>query len=82
MRMNDTVTWAGAEISDWFCLSDHISESNMGLYLAVDREVDGAENVTLSGKFLTKACERSFEKAGELCMDFESYAKGQDFIIK
>ncbi len=47
---------------DWLCLSDHTSESNMDIYLAVDREVEGADNVTLSGKFLTKAYEGDFEK--------------------
>ena len=50
---------------DWLCLSDHISESNMDFYLAVDKEVDGAENVTLSGKFLSKAYEGSFENTGK-----------------
>ena len=57
MRMNEKVARAGAEIPDWLCLSDHTSESNMDLYLAVDREMDGAENVTLSGKFLSKVYE-------------------------
>jgi hypothetical protein len=34
----------------------------MDLYLAVDKEVDGAENVTLNGKFLSKVFEGDFEK--------------------
>jgi hypothetical protein len=46
-RMSEKVTRAGAEMPDWLCLSDHTSESNMDLYLAVDKEVDGAENVRL-----------------------------------
>ncbi|AKB21949.1 hypothetical protein MSWH1_1678 [Methanosarcina sp. WH1] len=61
MRMNEKVARAGAETPDWLCLSDHTSESNMDLYLAVDREVDGAENITMSGKFLTKVYEGDFE---------------------
>lgn len=36
-------------------LSDHTSKWNMDLYLAVDKEVPGAENVTLSGKFYQKS---------------------------
>ncbi|MDY0248114.1 MAG: hypothetical protein RBR26_14490, partial [Methanosarcina mazei] len=71
MRMNEKVASAGAEMPDWLCLSDHTSESSMDIYLAVDREVAGAENVTLSGKFLTRAYEGDFEKTGEWCADFE-----------
>ncbi|MCQ1535307.1 hypothetical protein FTO70_06305 [Methanosarcina sp. KYL-1] len=82
IRMNEKVARAGAEIPDWLCLSDHTSESNMDLYLAVDREVEGAENVTLSGKFLSKVYEGDFENTGEWCRDFEAYAKSQELAIK
>ncbi|MCO5381965.1 MAG: hypothetical protein NHB15_07625 [Methanosarcina barkeri] len=77
MRMNEKVSRAGAEIPDWLCLSDHTSESNMDLYLAVDKEVDDAENVTLSGKFPSKVYEGNFENTGEWCQDFEAYAKAR-----
>jgi len=82
MRMNEKVARAGAEVPDWLCLSDHTSESNMDLYLAVDREIDGAENLTLSGKFLTKVYEGDFENTGEWCGDFEGYVKGKGLEIK
>ena len=75
MRMNERVARDGAEMPDWLCLSDHTSESNMDLYLAVDREVKDAENITLSGKFLSKAYEGSFENTGEWCRDFEELCK-------
>ncbi|MDD2340503.1 MAG: hypothetical protein PHG79_09705, partial [Methanosarcina sp.] len=81
-RMNEKVARAGAEIPDWLCLSDHTSESNMDLYLAVNKEVDSAENVTLSGKFLSKVYEGSFENTGEWCRDFEAYAKSQGLEVK
>ena len=64
------------------CLSDHTSESNMDLYLAVDKEVKDAENVTLSGKFLSKVYEGNFENTGEWCRDFEDYAKSKGLEIK
>lgn len=67
---------------DWLCLSDHISENNMDFYLAVDKEVDSAENVTLSGKFLSKAYEGSFENTGKWCRDFEACAKIQGLEVK
>ena len=82
MRMNEKVARAGAEVPDWLCLSDHTSESNMDLYLAVDREVDGAENVTMSGKFLTKVYEGDFENTEGWCGDFEGYAKSKGLEIK
>ncbi|MGI5944396.1 MAG: hydrolase [Methanosarcina flavescens] len=81
-RMNEKVARAGAEMPDWLCLSDHTSESNMDLYLAVDKEIDGAENVTLSGKFLSKVYEGNFEKTAEWCSDFENYAKSKGLAVK
>ncbi len=81
-RMNEKVARAGAEIPDWLCLSDHTSESNMDLYLAVDREVNDAENVALNGKFLTKVYEGPFEDTGKWCMDFDSYVKGKGMETK
>lgn len=56
-QMNGIVEKAGATIPDRLCLSDHISRRNMDLYLAMDKEIRGAENVTLSGKFLSKVYE-------------------------
>ena len=51
-RLDAKVRKAGATIPDWLCLSDHTSKWNMDVYLAVDKEIEGAENVHLSGKFL------------------------------
>ena len=45
---------------------------NMDLYLAVDREVAGAENITLSGKFLSKVYEGNFKDTGVWMKDFEN----------
>lgn len=82
MRMNEKVMNSGAQMPDWLCLSDHTSETNMDIYLAVDKEVDDAENVTLSGKFLTRAYEGPFEDTGKWCMDFNNYTKGKGLEIK
>jgi hypothetical protein len=81
-RMTEKVARDGAEMPDWLCLSDHTSESNMDLYLAVDKEVKDAENVTLSGKFLSKVYEGNFENTGEWCSDFENYAKSKGLKVK
>jgi len=73
---------AGAKTPDWMGLSDHTSKWNMDLYLAVDREIPNAENVTLSGKFFSKVYEGDFKETGKWCKDFESYVKSKGMEIK
>ena len=72
----------GAKMSDALVLSEHTSKWNMDLYLAVDREVPGVENVTLSGKFYSKVYEGDFKKTGKWCNDFESMVKGKGMNVK
>jgi len=81
-RLNKKAEKAGAKIPDWLCLSDHTSKWNMDIYLAVDKEVPEAENVAISGKFLSKVYEGPYQDTGKWCKDFEEYAKGRDMSIK
>jgi hypothetical protein len=74
-RLNEKVGKAGAKMPDWLCLSDHTSMWNMGVYLAVDREVPGVDNRKLSGKFMSKVYEGPFSETGKWCKDFAEYAK-------
>lgn len=64
------------------CLSDHVSKWNMDIYVAVSKEVKGVENITMSGKFLSKVYEGSFKDTGKWCKDFEAYAKEKGFNVK
>jgi hypothetical protein len=73
---------ANAECVDWMGLSDHTSNWNMDVYIAVDKEIPDAENVTLSGKFLSKVYEGPFKDTGKWCKDFEAYAKDRNLSIK
>lgn len=82
ISMNAKVEEAGATIPDRLCLSDHTSRWNMDLYLAVDREIPGAENVTLNGRYLTKVYEGPYGDTGKWCKDFESYAGKQNLAIR
>ena len=82
VRMMDKVEKSNAQMPDWLCLSDHTSESNMDIYLAVDKEVKDAENVTLSGKFLSKVYEGPFEDTGKWAMDFDDFAKRKGLKTK
>ncbi len=81
-RLNEKVQKANAKMPDWLCLSDHTSKWNMDLYLAVDKEVAGANNTALSGKFLSKVYEGPFQDTGKWCKDFEQYAKGKGLGIE
>lgn len=81
-RLDSKVTVAGASIPDWLCLSDHTSKWNMDLYLAVDKEVPGAEHISLSGKFFSKVYEGPFKDTGKWMKDFENLAKAKGYAIK
>jgi hypothetical protein len=81
-RMSAKVEKAGANMPDWLCLSDHTSKWNMDIYLAVDKEVADAENISLSGKFLSKVYEGNFKETGKWMKDFESFAKQKGFEVE
>ena len=81
-RLDEKVRKSGAAIQDGLGLSDHTSKWNMDIYLAVDKEVPGAENTTLSGKFLSKVYEGDFKETGKWCQDFQSYARGKNVDVK
>lgn len=81
-RMNTLMDKAGAKSEEWMSLSDHTTKWNMDLYISVDREVPGATNVTLSGKFFSKVYEGNFNKTGEWCKDFEARAKEKNLSVK
>ena len=81
-RLNGQVTAGGASMPDWLCLSDHTSRWNMDVYLAVDKEVPGAGNTTLSGKFYSKVYEGPFGNTGKWCKDYEALVKSKGLNIK
>lgn len=81
-RLDEKVSNAGAKILDGMGLSDHTSKWNMDIYLAVDKEISGATNVTISGNFLSKVYEGDFKDTGKWCEDFETYAKGKGYKVK
>ncbi len=80
-RMTAKVEAAGGEIPDWMCLSDHTSRWKMDLYLAVDREIPGAENVTLSGSFISRVYEGDFRETGTWGDDFRKFAERIGFLV-
>ena len=76
------ITKAEAVMPDYIGLSDHTSPWNMDIYVAVDREIPGAENVTLSGKYYSRVYEGPFRDTGKWCKDFDSVAKSKGLAVK
>lgn len=76
-KLVEKVEKADAKTADQLCLSDCTSKWNMDVYLSVEKEIPGAENVTISGKFLSKVYEGPFQDTGKWCKDFEGYVKGK-----
>ena len=81
-RLNETVTKANAKMPDFLCLSEHTSKWNMDIFLAVEKEIAGANNTTLSGRFFSKVYEGPYKDTGIWCKDFDNAAKSKDFSIK
>lgn len=81
-KIDAKIRGAGAIAQDGMGLSDHTSKWNMDLYVAVDKEISGAENVTLSGNFLSKVYEGNFKETGKWMKDFENYARGKGREVK
>lgn len=81
-RADRKLTQAGVQLSDALCLSDHTSKWNMDVYLSVDKEIPGAENVRISGTFFCKVYEGPFKDTGKWCADFEASAKEKGLIVK
>ncbi len=73
---------AGAKTPDYVCLSDHTSKWNMDVYLAVDKEIPGARNVTLSGNYFTRVYEGDYKHTKEWCDDFDKEAAARNLNIQ
>ena len=81
-RLMTKLEKSNAESSGYLCLSDHTSKWNMDVFLAVDKEINDAENTTISGKFFSKVYEGAYSKTGKWCNDYKEHAKHLDLKIK
>ncbi len=80
-RLDEILRQSSASSPDCVCLSEHTSKWNMDVYLAVDKEIPGAENLTLNGKFLSKVYEGQFQETERWCKDFEQFAAEKNVKI-
>jgi len=81
-RLMKKIESAKGKTPDWMGLSDHTSRWNMDLYVAVDKKIAGADNVTLSGKFLSMVYEGDFKETNKWCKDFAAFARSRKLSIK
>jgi hypothetical protein len=81
-RVMKTLQNTGTSTQEGMCLSDHTSRWNMDVYVAVDKEVIGAENTALSGTFYSRVYEGDFKETGAWCKDYEGHAKARGHAIK
>lgn len=81
-RLNKVVNNSGATMPDSLGLLDHTSKWNMDIYLAVDKEIPGAKNTFLSGKYFSKVYEGPFSDTEKWRKDFENVLKSKGFNQK
>ncbi len=70
-KLINLVTAEGGELDQNLCLSDHLSTKQMNILLAVNKKINGVENITLTGKFYCKVYEGPFKDTGRWCANFE-----------
>lgn len=70
-KLINLVTAEGGELEQNLCLSDHLSIKQMNILLAVNKKINGVENITLTGKFYSKVYEGPFKDTGRWCANFE-----------
>jgi hypothetical protein len=81
-KMMAKIEKSGATAQDWLGLSDHTSKWNMDLYLAVDREIPNAENVSFNGRFFSKVYEGDFKETSKWCKDFELHCQSRGLPVE
>ncbi|OQA51870.1 MAG: hypothetical protein BWY43_00777 [candidate division WS2 bacterium ADurb.Bin280] len=81
-KLMKKVEASGAKTPENLCLSDHTSPWNMDIYLAVDKEVENAQNVKINGKFFSKIYEGDFRETGNWMKDAQKFADKNKINVK
>ena len=77
VRNMDKIQQAGALAPEPLMLSDEKSLWGSDIYIAVSKEVPGAEMVRISGTFLTKVFEGPYKNAGKWAKEMMEYVKAK-----
>jgi hypothetical protein len=81
-KLDKKVRMRDGRMPDGLCLSDHHSKWRMDIYLAVDRDIPGAEMTNLSGTYFSKVYEGDFRKTKEWCADFAQTLDQKGLVLK
>jgi len=76
-RNMNKIESAGADNPDNMMLSDEKSLWGSDLYISVSKEIPGANNQKISGTFLTKVFEGSFQNCGKWIKEMDLYVKSK-----
>lgn len=80
-KISKLIDASSATMEEGLCLADSSSLWNMNVFAAVNKEVKGAQNVTLSGKYLVKVFEGEFKDTSVWMKSFEKFAEEKDYAI-
>jgi hypothetical protein len=78
-RTDKLIKAAGGSVPDYLMLSDHTSKWNMDIYIAVDKEIPGTQNTTMSGTFISKVYEGPYKETGNWHKDFGKWCTSQNY---
>ena len=81
-RLHGAVESAGAYPEDPILLSDEGSPWGADLYMALDREVPGAETVRLNGTFMTRVFEGPYRNAGRWAREMAQDVAAQGRVVR
>lgn len=73
---------AGAKNPESIMLMDDRGLFASDIYIAVDKDVPGAQIATLSGTFLSRVYEGAYQDAGKWAVDMASYVKSKGLALK
>jgi hypothetical protein len=76
-RSMATLKAAGAEPDEIIVLSDENSLWGADVYIAISKNIEGARTTSLSGTFLTKAFEGSFQNMRKWIEEMKAFVKAQ-----
>jgi len=82
VRNMEKIKAAAALVAEPIILSDEKSLWGADVYIAVSKEVPGAETVKISGTFLSKVFEGPFQNIGKWIKEMETFVKAKGQVSK
>jgi hypothetical protein len=76
-RSMDKIEKAGAKAAEPLMLSDENSPWGAEIYIAVDKDVPGSEMVRISGNYLSKVFEGSFNNMGKWIKEMKAFVQAK-----